>query len=234
MLSDQYAQISVSRRPVFDRRGSGHEAAPLGEGGRAEHLVGWSIDEVAFGVEVIVEALSDQMHRSLSRSAYGGPMPRRRKPASPFRCFNSSPEVIRLAVLMYVKYPLSLRNVEDLLHERGIDICHETVRFWWNRFGPLFAGDIRRQRANRMRGFRQWQWHLDEMYVKVNGEMRYLWRAVDHEGERSSANLTERLRVSASGSSIVISSFLKRMRCLSLRLLERFSTVLNRQGFPWG
>ena len=110
-------------------------------------------------------------------------MPRRRKPLSPFRCFNSSPEVIRLAVLMYVKYPLSLRNVEDLLHERGIDICHETVRFWWNRFGPLFASDIRRQRASRMRGYRQWQWHLDEMYVKVNGEMAYLWRAVDHEGE---------------------------------------------------
>ena len=98
-------------------------------------------------------------------------MPRRRKPASPFRCFNSSPEVIRLAVLMYVKYPLSFRNVEDLLHERGIDICHETVRYWWNRFGTLFAGDIRRQQANQMRGFRQWRWHLDEMYVKVNGEM---------------------------------------------------------------
>ena len=110
-------------------------------------------------------------------------MPRPRKPASPFRYFNSSPEVIRLAVLMYVKYPLSLRNVEDLLHERGIDICHETVRHWWNRFGPLFASDIRRSRINRMRGFRQWRWHLDEMYVKVNGEMRYLWRAVDHEGE---------------------------------------------------
>ena len=100
----------------------------------------------------------------------------RHKPASPFRYFNSSPEVIRLAVLMYVKYPLSLRNVEDLLHERGIDISHETVRYWWNRFGPLFASDIRRSRTNRMRGFRQWQWHLDEMYVKVNGELRYLWR----------------------------------------------------------
>ena len=61
----------------------------------------------------------------------------RAKSPSPFRYFNSSPEVIRLAVLMYVKYPLSLRNVEDLLHERGIDICHETVRYWWNRFGPL-------------------------------------------------------------------------------------------------
>ena len=110
-------------------------------------------------------------------------MPRPRKPASPFRYFNSSPEVIRLAVLMYVKYPLSLRNVEDLLHERGIDISHETVRHWWNRFGPLFAADIQRQRVSRMRGMRQWRWHLDEMYVKVNGEMRYLWRAVDHEGE---------------------------------------------------
>ena len=107
----------------------------------------------------------------------------RAKPRSPFRCFNSSPEVIRLAVLMYVKYPLSLRNVEDLLHERGIDISHETVRFWWNRFGPLFASDIRRQRVSSMRGFCQWRWHLDEMYVRVNGEMRYLWRAVDHEGE---------------------------------------------------
>ena len=82
-------------------------------------------------------------------------MPRPRKPASPFRYFNSSPEVIRLAVLMYVKYPLSLRNVEDLLAERGVDISYETVRHWWNRFGPLFAGDIRRQRANRMRGYRQ-------------------------------------------------------------------------------
>ena len=104
-------------------------------------------------------------------------------PASPFRCFNFSPEVIRLVVLMYVRFPLSLRNVEDLPFERGIDVCHETVRFWSNRFGPIFAGDIRRQRVNAMRGFRHWRWHLDEVYVKINGELHYLWRAVDHEGE---------------------------------------------------
>ena len=110
-------------------------------------------------------------------------MPRPRKPASPFRYFNSSPEVIRLVVMMYVRFPLSLRNVEDLLFERGIDICHETVRHWWNRFGPLFAADVRRQRVSRMRAFRHWRWHLDEMYVKLNGEMVYLWRAVDQEGE---------------------------------------------------
>jgi len=112
-------------------------------------------------------------------------MPRksRAKPPNPFKGFNSSPEIIRLVVLMYVHFPLSLRNVEDLMFERGIDVCHETVRFWWNRFGPLFAADIRRQRVSRMRGFRHWKWHLDEMYVRVNGEMVYLWRAVDHEGE---------------------------------------------------
>jgi putative transposase len=102
---------------------------------------------------------------------------------SPFKYFKTSPEIIRLAVMMYLRYPLSLRNVEDLLHERGIEICHETVRFWWNRFGPMFAAEIRRRRIDRMRNCRQWRWHLDEMCVKINGEMHYLWRAVDHEGE---------------------------------------------------
>ncbi len=116
----------------------------------------------------------------------------RAKPASPFRCFNSSPEVIRLVVLMYVRYPLSLRNVEELLFERGIDICHETVRFWWNRFGPLFAGDIRKRRVAAMRTFGHWRWHLDEMVVKLNGEMAYLWRAVDHEGEILESFVTRR------------------------------------------
>ena len=85
--------------------------------------------------------------------------------------------------MLYIRYPLSLGNVEDLLFERGYDLCHETVRLWWNRFGPLFASQIRRKRVNRMRGVRHWRWHLDEMYVKLNGEMVYLWRAVDHEGE---------------------------------------------------
>lgn len=79
-------------------------------------------------------------------------------------------------VMMYVRYPLSLRKVEDLLFERGIDICHETVRLWWNRFGCLFAADIRRQQVSRMQGFRRLRWHLDEMYVKLNEEMVYLWR----------------------------------------------------------
>ena len=78
---------------------------------------------------------------------------------------------------------LSLRNVEDLLHERGIEVSHETNRFWWNRFGPIFAAEIRKKRMDRMRAFSGWRWHLDEMFVKINGEGHYLWRAVDQEGE---------------------------------------------------
>jgi putative transposase len=85
--------------------------------------------------------------------------------------------------MMYIRFPLSLRNVEDLLFERGIDLSHETIRFWWNRFGPMFAGEMRQRRVSYMRGFRHWRWHLDEVFVKINGETHYLWRAVDHEGE---------------------------------------------------
>ena len=69
----------------------------------------------------------------------------------PFKYFHSSPEIIRLAVMMYVRFPLSMRNVEDLLHERGIDINHETVRFWWLRFGPMLAAEIRKRRMEGMR-----------------------------------------------------------------------------------
>jgi putative transposase len=105
------------------------------------------------------------------------------KSTNPFRYFDSSPQVTRLVVLMYGKSPLSLRIVEDLLAERGIDICRETVRLWLNRFGPVFAAEIRRKRVQKMRAFTHWRWHLDEVYVKINGEMHYLWRAVDHEGE---------------------------------------------------
>src|SRR3984885_12020055 len=88
--------------------------------------------------------------------------------------------------------PLSLCNVEDLLADRGIDICYETVRFLWNRFGPMFAAEIRKRRVAHMRGYPQWRWHLDEGFVKVNGKLCYLWRAVDHEGEVLEAVVTAR------------------------------------------
>lgn len=131
---------------------------------------------------------------------------------NPFRYFNSSPEVIRLTVMMYVRYPLSLRQVEDLLFERGIDLCHETVRFWWNRFGPMFASEIRKRRIQN-HSYSQWRWHLDEVFVRINGETHYLWRAVDHEGEVLEVFATKR-----------------RNRKAALRFLKRAMKCYGRPG----
>jgi putative transposase len=69
---------------------------------------------------------------------------------SPFKYFKTSPEIIRLAVMLYIRFPLSLRKMEDLLHERGIDVSHETIRYWWHRFGPMFASKIRKRRIEGM------------------------------------------------------------------------------------
>jgi putative transposase len=131
---------------------------------------------------------------------------------NPFRYFNSPPEVIRLAVMMYVRYPLSLRNVEDLLAERGIDVSYETIRFWWIRFGSIFAAEIRKRRVAQMRGYPRWRWHLDEVFVKVNGKLCYLWRAVDHEDEVLDAVVTA-----------------KRDKAAALRFLKR---IMKRHGRP--
>ena len=111
---------------------------------------------------------------------------------NPFKYFKTSPEIIRLAVMMYVRFPLSLRQVEDLLHERGIDVSYETIRFWWNRFGPIFAAEIRKKRSAKMVRHTQWRWHLDEVFVKIGGQNHYLWRAVDHEGEVLEVFVTKR------------------------------------------
>ncbi len=89
-------------------------------------------------------------------------------PNNPFKYFKTSPEIIRLAVIYYVRYPLSFRQVEDILHERGVDICHETVRYWVERFGSKFAREIRKNRAG---AHSNWQWHLDEVFVKINGTL---------------------------------------------------------------
>ncbi len=110
------------------------------------------------------------------------------KPAS----FKTSPEIIRLAVILSIRFPLLLRNVEDLLHEREIDLSHETVRYCWNSFGPMFAAEIRRKRVQKLIAYLKWKWHVDEVFVKVNGKRHYLWRAVDHEGEVLDAVVTKR------------------------------------------
>ena len=88
---------------------------------------------------------------------------------SPFRYFNTTPEIVRLAVMLYVRFPFFLRILEDRLHERGIDVSHERIRFWWNRFGPMFAKEIRQNRIQKLRAYSNWKWHLDEVFVKING-----------------------------------------------------------------
>ncbi|MDB3921866.1 IS6 family transposase [Paracoccaceae bacterium] len=95
-----------------------------------------------------------------------------------FCCFKTSPEIIQLAVMLYVRFPLSLRNVEDLLHERGVDVSYESVRCWWHRFGSQFANQLKRRRAGGMQSS-NWKWH-------------YLWRAVDHEGEVLESYVTKK------------------------------------------
>jgi len=88
------------------------------------------------------------------------------------------PEIIHQAVWLYLRFTLSWRDVEDLLAERGIGLSYESIRRWVNHFGPLIAADLRRRRTRP-----HTTWHLDEVYLKVDGRLVYLWRAVDAEGE---------------------------------------------------
>ncbi len=143
------------------------------------------------------------------------------KPTS-FKYFKTSPEIIRLAVMLYIRFPLSLRNVEDLLHERGIDVSHETVRYWWNRFGLLFASEIRQKRVQKLRAFSKWKWHVDEVFVKVNGKRHYLWRAVDHEGEVLEAVVTKRRNKAAALK--FLKKLMKRHGCAEEIVTDRFAS----------
>ena len=88
------------------------------------------------------------------------------------------PEIIQQAIWLYLRFTLSFRDVEDLLAERGIVVSYETVRRWVNHFGPMIAADLRKRRPKPHS-----TWHLDEVYLKIDGRMVYLWRAVDAEGE---------------------------------------------------
>ena len=88
------------------------------------------------------------------------------------------PEIIDQAIWLYLRFTLSLRDVEDLLAERGVAVSYETVRRWVNHFGPMIAADLRKRRLKP-----HTTWHLDEVYLKIDGRMLYLWRAVDAEGE---------------------------------------------------
>ncbi len=93
--------------------------------------------------------------------------------------------------MLQICFPLSLRNVEGPTRARGIDVRHKTARYGWNRFSPDYAAQIRRKRVQQFRSFSRWTWHVDEVFVKVNGKRHCLWRAVDHEGEVSKTFVTK-------------------------------------------
>src|SRR5918996_6551106 len=97
---------------------------------------------------------------------------------APYRGFRFPKPIIQHALWLYARFTLSLRNVEDLLAERGLTVSYETIRVWVARFGPLIARRLRRQRDRPSD-----TWHLDEMFVRICGRWMYLWRAVDAEGE---------------------------------------------------
>jgi putative transposase len=88
------------------------------------------------------------------------------------------PEIISCAVWLYHRFTLSLRDVEDLLAERGIIVSYEAIRFWCKKFGPEYARTLRKKQ--RPLGD---IWHVDELFVKIRGEQHYLWRAVDQDGD---------------------------------------------------
>ena len=88
------------------------------------------------------------------------------------------PEIISHAVWLYHRYCMSFRDVEDLLAERGIIVSYETVRQWCGKFGPDYARQLKR-RQGRLGD----TWFLDEVFVTINGQRQYLWRAVDQDGD---------------------------------------------------
>ena len=139
-----------------------------------------------------------------------------------FRYLKSNPGIIRLAAMLCIRFPLSLRNFEEPLLESGIEVRHETFRYWWNRFGPVFASEIRRKRVQQLRAFSKWKWHVDEVFVKVNGKRHYLWRAVDHEGEVLEAVVTKRRNKAAALK--FLKKLMKRHGCADEIVTDRFAS----------
>ena len=95
-----------------------------------------------------------------------------------YRGYRFPPEIISHAIWLYHRFCLSFRDVEDLLAERGIIVSYETIRQWCQKFGPEYA-----RRLKRRQGRLGDTWHLDELFVTIQGQRRYLWRAVDQDGD---------------------------------------------------
>jgi putative transposase len=122
------------------------------------------------------------------------------------RGYRFPPEIIQRAIWLYYRFTLSLRDVEELLAERGIEVTYETIRQWGIQFGPPIARDLRSRRSRPHA-----RWHMDEMFVSIGGKRMYLWRAVDHEGEVLDCLVQSR-----------------RNKCAAIKLMRK---LLKKQGF---
>ncbi len=119
--------------------------------------------------------------------------------ASPYLRHRFPPEIIAHCVLLYIRFPLSFRAVEEMMLMRGVQVSYETIRRWCQKFGQQFAHELRRRRPRSGD-----TWHLDEVFLKINGQTYYLWRAVDQDGHvldvlvqsRRNAAAAKRLMVS--------------------------------------
>jgi putative transposase len=169
----------------------GGESAPLGQRVRASLFENVAADEMALLIEVVVNlgvnrAEFLQCLHATKRHCHSSPPVVDRNRALytddmrkiSYAGYRFPPEIIRQAIWLYLRFTLSLRDVEDLLSERGIAVSYETVRRWVNHFGPTIAADLRKRRPKPHS-----IWHLDEVYLKIDGRLVYLWRAVDAEGE---------------------------------------------------
>jgi transposase-like protein len=99
-----------------------------------------------------------------------------------YRGYRYPAEIISHAVWLYFRFSLSLRDVEELLAERGVTVTYETIRAWCAKFGPSYAAGLRRRRACVSD-----KWHLDEVQLKINGKRHWLWRAVDNTASSSTS-----------------------------------------------
>jgi putative transposase len=110
-----------------------------------------------------------------------------KRPVTRYKRHRFPPAIIQYAVWLYYRFNLSHRDIEDILARRGVLITHESIRLWCNKFGPLYARRLRR----RHRGYGD-TFFMDEVFVRIRGEQRYLWRAVDQDGEVVDVLLQER------------------------------------------
>ena len=110
-----------------------------------------------------------------------------KNPLTPYKRHRFPPQIIQHAVWLYHRFNLSHRDIEDLLARQGISVTHESIRLWCNKFGPRYAQRLRRGH----RGYGD-TFYMDEVFVRIRGEQRYLWRVVDQDGEVVDVLLQER------------------------------------------